>query len=541
MATPLAGRAALARGAWAEARASFEAALAEEETAEALEGLSWATWWLDDVDACFDARERAYRRYREDGDLRGAARMALWLSDDHSEFRRKEAVAGGWFQRAARLLAELPPAPEHGWLAVFEAHATLAAGDPEGALRLAGEARELGRELGAVDVEMFALATEGVVLVAQGAVADGHAPARRGRRRGARRRVRRPARGGLDVLPADRRLRARARLRPRGAVVRGGRGVQPPARRPLRQGRLPRPLRRGAVLARRLGGRRARADRRAGGADREAAGVALGRRRPAGRAAAAPGPDRRGARAVRRRGARPAGAARPRRGGARRAATPPPPARSAERLLRAATAPTARAGALELLVRACGRRRRRRGAPPRRRAARDRRRARHARRCAPPRATARASSPPAAGDHEAALARHDAALEGYAGSEAPLETARARLGARRGARRARAERGRAARGGRRRRGAATRSAPSRSAGARARSRGGSARRRAASSARARSRSCGSSPTASATARSRAELTLSEHTVHRHVANIHAKLRCSSRAAAVALAHRRGLL
>ena len=61
MATLRAGRAALARGAWAEARASFEAALAEEETAEALEGLSWAAWWLDDVDACFDARERAYR------------------------------------------------------------------------------------------------------------------------------------------------------------------------------------------------------------------------------------------------------------------------------------------------------------------------------------------------------------------------------------------------------------------------------------------------------------------------------------------------
>ena len=156
MVTLRAGRAALARGAWAEARASFEAALGEGESAEALEGLSWAAWWLDDVDACFDARERAYRAYRAAGDLRGAARMALWLSDDYSEFRRKEAVSGGWFQRAARLLEELPPAPEHGWLAVFEAHATLAAGDPEGALRLAGEARELGRELGAVDVEMFA-------------------------------------------------------------------------------------------------------------------------------------------------------------------------------------------------------------------------------------------------------------------------------------------------------------------------------------------------------------------------------------------------
>src|SRR5215204_7124022 len=99
MATPPAGHGALARGAWAEARASFEAALVEEETAEALEGLSWAAWWLDDVDTCFDARERAYRRFREDGDLRGAARMALWLSDDYAEFRRQEAVAGGWFQR----------------------------------------------------------------------------------------------------------------------------------------------------------------------------------------------------------------------------------------------------------------------------------------------------------------------------------------------------------------------------------------------------------------------------------------------------------
>jgi LuxR family maltose regulon positive regulatory protein len=162
VATLRAGRAALARGAWAEARASFEAALGEEESAEALEGLSWAAWWLDDVDACFDARERAYRGYRAAGDLRGAARMALWLSDDYSEFRREEAVSGGWFQRAARLLEELPPAPEHGWLAVFEAHATLAAGDPEGALGLAGRARDLGRDLGAVDVEMFAVATEGV-------------------------------------------------------------------------------------------------------------------------------------------------------------------------------------------------------------------------------------------------------------------------------------------------------------------------------------------------------------------------------------------
>jgi len=44
--------------------ASFADALAREETPEALEGLSWAAWWLDDADAVFDAREQAYRLYR---------------------------------------------------------------------------------------------------------------------------------------------------------------------------------------------------------------------------------------------------------------------------------------------------------------------------------------------------------------------------------------------------------------------------------------------------------------------------------------------
>ena len=143
-----AGRAALARGAWEQARVAYAEALAGEETAEALEGLSWAAWWLDDVEACFDLRERAYRRYREAGDLRGAARLALWLGDDYLEFRGEQAVANGWTRRAARLLEDLEPAPEHGWLAVFEAHAALGAHDAALARRLAGEARELGRRLG---------------------------------------------------------------------------------------------------------------------------------------------------------------------------------------------------------------------------------------------------------------------------------------------------------------------------------------------------------------------------------------------------------
>jgi LuxR family transcriptional regulator, maltose regulon positive regulatory protein len=168
-----AGRAALAAGRWQQARSQFEQALALADTAEAWEGLSWAAWWLEDVSACIQARQRAYRGFQRRGDRRGAARMALWLGDDHLEFHGAEAVASGWFQRAARTLAELDPSPEHGWLDVFEAHAALDRHDPAEALRLATRAREQGRRHGAVDLEMFSLASEGLAMIDQGDVAAG--------------------------------------------------------------------------------------------------------------------------------------------------------------------------------------------------------------------------------------------------------------------------------------------------------------------------------------------------------------------------------
>ena len=167
------GYAALATGAWMEARTSFEAALEEDKGPAALEGLSWAAWWLDDVASCLGAREQAYRAYRAAGDARGAARMALWLGDDHIEFRGEHAVANGWFQRAGRLLESEEPCAEQGWLAAFRAHAALGAGDLRAGLQLGTEVRELGHRLGVVDLEMFGLATEGLALVDLGEVDDG--------------------------------------------------------------------------------------------------------------------------------------------------------------------------------------------------------------------------------------------------------------------------------------------------------------------------------------------------------------------------------
>jgi LuxR family transcriptional regulator, maltose regulon positive regulatory protein len=166
------GREALTHGAWEQARASFEAALAQNRSPEAWEGLSWAAWWLDDVSHCLAARERAYRMYRAAGDLRGAARMALWIGDDHLEFLGAATIADNWFQRAERILGFLEPCAEHGWLDAFRAHLALRQ-DPVEAEALAAQTRELAAKLNDVDLELLALATEGLALVNQGAVADG--------------------------------------------------------------------------------------------------------------------------------------------------------------------------------------------------------------------------------------------------------------------------------------------------------------------------------------------------------------------------------
>lgn len=168
-----AGWDALARGAWDEARARFETARDRGDDAETLEGMSWAAWWLEDVDTCIDARERAYRAYRDAGDDRGAARIALWLADDYADLRDEPAVAEGWFSRAARLLADLAPCPEHGWLAVFEAHRALGRGELDVALQRAADAAEAGSRHGLVDLEMFGVATEGVACLERGEIDEG--------------------------------------------------------------------------------------------------------------------------------------------------------------------------------------------------------------------------------------------------------------------------------------------------------------------------------------------------------------------------------
>src|SRR4029453_4682294 len=83
------------------------------------------------------------------------------------------AIANGWFQRAARILEVLDRCPEQGWLYVLLGYVATVDGDPAKAKALAAQARELGRQLEVVSLEMSALAVEGLALVNEGEVADG--------------------------------------------------------------------------------------------------------------------------------------------------------------------------------------------------------------------------------------------------------------------------------------------------------------------------------------------------------------------------------
>jgi DNA-binding CsgD family transcriptional regulator len=167
-----AGWDALRAGGWRDARECFEAALAGAESPEAFEGLGWAAYCLDDDPLTFEARERAFRLYRQQGDDQSAARVAAWLAADWLEFRGEPAVANGWLQRAHRLLDGMELGPDHGWLAAHEASIVLDE-DAATARRLAAQAVELGRQFSVPELEMVGLGIEGAALVSEGELAAG--------------------------------------------------------------------------------------------------------------------------------------------------------------------------------------------------------------------------------------------------------------------------------------------------------------------------------------------------------------------------------
>jgi DNA-binding CsgD family transcriptional regulator len=165
-----AGRAALEAGRWSDARAAFEAALAEQESAEVLEGLGEALWWLGEPQAAVEHRERAYVAFRRAGDGARAAHTALSVCTTYLANFGNGAAAAGWLARAESAVSGEPAEPLQGWFWLMAAYLSP---DAEAACELLRRAHVVARDTGDVDLELTALSDLGGRLVHDGRIADG--------------------------------------------------------------------------------------------------------------------------------------------------------------------------------------------------------------------------------------------------------------------------------------------------------------------------------------------------------------------------------
>lgn len=167
------GRAALRRGAWQDARARFEEALAFEESADAYEGLGVAARYLWEMEAAVTAHERGYRLARARDDLDAAAKLASQLAVDAYGVGRT-SEASGWTERALQLTDGSAPSEGRALALALRAHiAMLERKDPSETLARSAEALDAARAAGSTDLEILSLALEGLALVCTGAVDEG--------------------------------------------------------------------------------------------------------------------------------------------------------------------------------------------------------------------------------------------------------------------------------------------------------------------------------------------------------------------------------
>lgn len=164
------GYEALASGDWPGARDAFKDALADVESPEGLDGLGRALWWLREERDAVVQRERAYAGFRRDGELARAARIALWLSREYALAFGNDAAAGGWLARAERLLRDVAPGAEQGWLDLARSERSR---DGVESSRLASQALEVALSVGDTDLELRGLAQLGFAEVALGSVDQG--------------------------------------------------------------------------------------------------------------------------------------------------------------------------------------------------------------------------------------------------------------------------------------------------------------------------------------------------------------------------------
>jgi DNA-binding CsgD family transcriptional regulator/tetratricopeptide (TPR) repeat protein len=168
------GRAAYANRAWSDA---FEAlAAADRElplSADDLELLARSAYMLGLDEEYVDGLERAHSAHLARGGVRPAVLCAFWIG--HSMmFRGQLAPALGWFARGNRLLEpDTSDCAERGYLLIPVLLEHSSRGEFEAACATATEAAEIGERFGDADLAAIGVMEKGHALVRQGKTEEG--------------------------------------------------------------------------------------------------------------------------------------------------------------------------------------------------------------------------------------------------------------------------------------------------------------------------------------------------------------------------------
>jgi DNA-binding SARP family transcriptional activator len=137
-----------------------------------LDALAEALLWTGNPLDALVVRQRAQVAFVEEGNILRAAMVAVMLAIWFGA-RLRMSVAGGWFQRAQRLLENEPQSAEHGFLAWAATMFAIATGRHEDARESAQRAFDIGQRFGVADLQALGLTFGGYVRVRQGEVAQG--------------------------------------------------------------------------------------------------------------------------------------------------------------------------------------------------------------------------------------------------------------------------------------------------------------------------------------------------------------------------------
>jgi DNA-binding CsgD family transcriptional regulator len=168
------GRASFEGRAWLD---SYQALTQADRTspldAGDLELLATSAYMLDRDDDYARALERAHQLYLGAGNVLRAVRCAFWVGVSLAT-RGEMAGASGWFGRGQRLLDhEEGDFVERGYLRIPALLAHVAAGDPQAAYAAAADAGEIAERFRDADLTALAMHEQGHALVRQGRVEDG--------------------------------------------------------------------------------------------------------------------------------------------------------------------------------------------------------------------------------------------------------------------------------------------------------------------------------------------------------------------------------